>query len=536
MKSRNDIFLQKTEKIYPISMDNDIDNLLIPQAIENSQKLRKNDLFLKEPVKMYPSTIEEHVVSIPVDTNETNTPKFKRSELRKKAEALIERNNKPIGLLDMDKSSSALNYRNRSKSSSNVVNFVSADQLFKLNQLSHIGGETMLDLVYLPIKKNLLGKGRHASVYTGYVRSNKVINDKIIQGPEVQCAVKVLEHSAESSISGLMEAYTLNMLKHHNIVRIFGFMDYQDKMGHGTIHTEIPLDDLRSINADVLMKQCDIFKGNLLFEIPDEASFIDLTPNKNRLLILEYAKGGSLWDFCQKSPRLITKRQFLRWCKEIASALILTQERNIIHHDIKPGNILLSDFNVTKLSDFGNAVICTPATCRLINDKLSLPIEVSRGRGTTVFQAPELFSTSTQSYDNTVDIYSFGATLWTCGILGREPFGRIQSVAMLHQIIQRGFLLSELNWPPEILHSELQDSEICAVFPDKLDIKDAKGIYNPYNGRVLRFLNGEVVDIWIYELLRDCLSLNSQERPSPKEFLYRIKLNDGGLDSTDFFL
>eukprot|EP00835_Amoeboradix_gromovi_P005880 NODE_605_length_6197_cov_0.280092.p2 type:complete len:500 gc:universal NODE_605_length_6197_cov_0.280092:2421-3920(+) len=495
----------------------------------------RNDIFLQPPIKVYPTTIEAESVEVkdkviiaqPVE-------KPKRSEIRKRAEALIERSSKPIGLLDTDRSVSPISPRNRSKSSSNVQQFVSFDQIskFSANPI-----QESLDLVYLPIKKNLLGEGRHANVYSGYLRFNKTVNNNLIQGPELQCAVKVFNNEPDSENGGLMEAYCLDILKHHhNIIQLYGFMEYKDTPGQGTKYIEINLEEMRNINPDVFMNHCKVFDTELLYEIPDETYFIDFSHKKHRLLVIEYAKCGTLWSLCQKTPRLIQKRLFLRWAKELASALILIQEKNIIHHDIKPGNVLLGEFNVTKLSDFGNSILCTPHCCKIINDKFHLPITASRGRGTTVYQAPELFSKDTTVYDNSIDMYSFGAALWATGILGKEPWGKIQNVAMLHQLIQRGFLLNELNWPPEMLHSELQDCEISAVFPDKINIKDAKGIYNPYNGRVLRFLNGEVVDVWIYELLRDCLSPRIEERPTPKEFLYRIKLNDGGLDATDFFL
>ena len=493
----------------------------------------RNDIFSRPPEKIYPTTVTEVEMS-PVKIIEQIIPKpvINRSEIRKKAEALIERSNKPIGLLVTDeKSIHMMSQRNRSKSSSNVQQFVSADQISKFD----FNNILQLDLVFLPINKNLLGEGRHASVYSGYVRSNKIVNGKIIQGPEVLCAVKVFITDPDSASGGLMEAYCLNMLRHHNIIRLYGFMETEDIPGKGTVNTEINLEDLGSINPDVFMNNAKVLTNDSLFKIPDETWFIDLSDENHRLLILEFVKNGSLWDFCQKTPRSVSKRQFLRWSKELASALILIQEKNIVHHDIKPGNVLLGEFNVTKLSDFGNALITTPNSSKLINDQLHLPISASRGRGTTVFQAPELFNKSTTHYDNSIDMYSLGVSLWVTAILGKEPFGRIQNIGMLHQIIQRGFLLSELNWPPEILHSDLQDCEIKACFPDKLD-NNAKGVYNPYNGRVLRFLNGEVVDVWLYELLRDCVSTKIENRPSPKEFLYRIKLNDGGLDNTDFFL
>lgn len=86
---------------------------------------------------------------------------------------------------------------------------------------------------------------------------------------------------------------------------------------------------------------------------------------------------------------------------DICSALIRCEDKNIIHRDIKPGNIFYSENGGYKLGDFGIS-----RTMDSIHEKMSMS-----GVGTIQYMAPEVYFGS--RYDHTVDIYSLGLTLYT---------------------------------------------------------------------------------------------------------------------------
>lgn len=93
---------------------------------------------------------------------------------------------------------------------------------------------------------------------------------------------------------------------------------------------------------------------------------------------------------------------------EICSALETCVAYNIIHRDIKEGNIFLNSRGTFKLGDFGIARELSSA---------------SRGmsmRGTPAYVAPEVYNG--RNYDATVDIYSLGILMYKLLNGGRYPF------------------------------------------------------------------------------------------------------------------
>src|SRR5437588_2439902 len=79
----------------------------------------------------------------------------------------------------------------------------------------------------------------------------------------------------------------------------------------------------------------------------------------NRLyFVMEYVPGRPITDYCDQSNLSIEERLrlFLKVCEAVAYA-----HRNlVIHRDLKPGNILVTDAGEPKLLDFGIAKVVSP--------------------------------------------------------------------------------------------------------------------------------------------------------------------------------
>lgn len=74
--------------------------------------------------------------------------------------------------------------------------------------------------------------------------------------------------------------------------------------------------------------------------------------NKEVCIVLEYMSGGSLQNLIDKGIKL-DENNLAIVAYSVLQALIELHKRNIIHRDIKPGNILYDHYGNVKLSDFG---------------------------------------------------------------------------------------------------------------------------------------------------------------------------------------
>jgi len=93
---------------------------------------------------------------------------------------------------------------------------------------------------------------------------------------------------------------------------------------------------------------------------------------------------------------------------DMCKALGLCHRKNIIHRDIKPQNIFISDSGDYKLGDFGIARTMEKTTGGMSK------------KGTYKYMAPEVFRG--EHYDSTVDLYSLGIVLYSLLNGNRGPF------------------------------------------------------------------------------------------------------------------
>lgn len=115
----------------------------------------------------------------------------------------------------------------------------------------------------------------------------------------------------------------------------------------------------------------------------------------------------SLNDCLEESGELPVQ-EIVKMGIDLASALDVCEQSGIIHRDIKPDNIFRNHFGDYKLGDFGVARQSAQTSVTLLQ------------KGTDMYMAPELYRG--EKYDNRVDIYSLGITLYRLLNHGRFPF------------------------------------------------------------------------------------------------------------------
>ena len=126
-------------------------------------------------------------------------------------------------------------------------------------------------------------------------------------------------------------------------------------------------------------------------------------------LVMDYLPGGTLK---QRLGKPIPWQEAARLLIPVAEALEYAHEHGIVHRDVKPSNILLTEKGQPMLTDFGIAKI-------LESEETAELTGTGMGVGTPEYMAPE--QSSSKIVDQRADIYSLGIVLYEM-VTGRKPF------------------------------------------------------------------------------------------------------------------
>lgn len=135
-------------------------------------------------------------------------------------------------------------------------------------------------------------------------------------------------------------------------------------------------------------------------------------------LVMPYLKGGTLKQMLGKP---LPYRKAAGLLAPIAHALEYAHQHNVLHRDVKPSNILLTDSGQPMLSDFGIA--------KILEDELTVDLTgTGVGVGTPEYMAPE--QGMSHSIDHRVDVYSLGTVFYEM-VTGRKPYQADTPLAIL---------------------------------------------------------------------------------------------------------
>jgi tRNA A-37 threonylcarbamoyl transferase component Bud32 len=142
-------------------------------------------------------------------------------------------------------------------------------------------------------------------------------------------------------------------------------------------------------------------------------------------MAMEYMAGGDLGRWLQQQGPPSADLG-LRWFRQALEGLHYAHRHAILHHDLKPHNLLLSAEGHLKVSDFG---LLKQATQLTID-----PSSRSTLAGTPHYMSPE--QAMGESLDERSDIFSLGTTFFYL-LSGRLPFQGSTVAAVLVQIAQQ---------------------------------------------------------------------------------------------------
>lgn len=139
-------------------------------------------------------------------------------------------------------------------------------------------------------------------------------------------------------------------------------------------------------------------------------------------LAMEYISGGSL------SQRLADPGSFplverIRVLSEVADALSHAHQRGVLHRDVKPANILLTDASSAKVTDFGIGKLLTGDTDLTTTGQMI---------GSPAYMSPE--QVRGDKLDVRSDIFSLGVVLYQTLTL-RKPFPADTLTTLVYQIL-----------------------------------------------------------------------------------------------------
>ncbi len=140
-------------------------------------------------------------------------------------------------------------------------------------------------------------------------------------------------------------------------------------------------------------------------------------------LVMEYLPGGTLKS---RAGKPIPYAEAAAILAPVGRALAYAHQREVIHRDVKPGNILFSETNEGILTDFGIAKILEAEDGTALTG-------TGVGIGTPEYMAPE--QATGQVVDTRVDVYALGIVLYEL-VTGRKPFTGDTPVAVLLKHVQ----------------------------------------------------------------------------------------------------
>jgi len=215
----------------------------------------------------------------------------------------------------------------------------------------------------------------------------------------------------------------------------FGVVDLIRRSKDGKLFTAKCIRDFKTKKEEDIIHEAKVMRR---YRHANIVSFLESFRAKSVfVIVMEYCDSGDLQErlkFLRTEGRYLSKQKALRWFVQIAFALEYLHNCNVLHRDVKPGNIFLSHGgDIAKLGDLGNT--------RILENTRDM---ASTSCGTPFYMSPELGSSNSlflphthtyththlhththtargQTYNKKSDIWSLGCVLYEMISL-RKPF------------------------------------------------------------------------------------------------------------------
>ena len=151
----------------------------------------------------------------------------------------------------------------------------------------------------------------------------------------------------------------------------------------------------------------------------------DLGEQDNTLyMALELLRGGDAESLVRRHNGMVPPAIALGIARDAALGLAAVHRARLIHRDVKPSNLLLTESGLAKLGDFGLVQVLDQHRPLTLGDKIV---------GTPAFMSPEQVEGNLE-LDFRTDLYSLGSTLYQL-LTGRPPFSGSSPWAVLNKVL-----------------------------------------------------------------------------------------------------
>lgn len=141
-------------------------------------------------------------------------------------------------------------------------------------------------------------------------------------------------------------------------------------------------------------------------------------------IVMEFVNGRTLKEVLTAEGPLMPRRA-LEICADVCAALEFSHRHGIIHRDIKPGNVMLTQTGQVKVMDFGIA--------RALASGASTMTQTSAVIGTAQYLSPE--QARGEAVDARSDVYATGCVVFEL-VTGHPPFVGDNPVSVAYQHVR----------------------------------------------------------------------------------------------------
>jgi eukaryotic-like serine/threonine-protein kinase len=156
----------------------------------------------------------------------------------------------------------------------------------------------------------------------------------------------------------------------------------------------------------------------------DTGEEVSAVGEKQPFIVMEFVNGRTLKEVLAAEQRLQTRRA-LEIIADICAALEFSHRHGIIHRDIKPGNVMITQNGQVKVMDFGIA--------RALASGATTMTQTSAVIGTAQYLSPE--QARGESVDARSDVYAAGCVLFEL-LVGHPPFVGDSPVSVAYQHVR----------------------------------------------------------------------------------------------------